>query len=449
MAPNKHKKTDSVTRRYLYELLFRYLSVFIRPEDPVVEINPPSVPLSSLFKNSQGLFLSSSSERTNDADKKILDQLSANDPVYCILNGTVHYERDVCSFFRRLHKACGRKTRVVVLYYSHVWKPLVNLASFLGIRRKTAEQNWIDHKDIENMLSLADFEPVLTDAKILMPIYVPFLSDFVNRYLAPLPILRLFCLVNILVARPLLKKEDKDLCVSIIVPARNEAGNIENIVKRLPRMGPDDEIVFVEGHSQDATWEEIQKISKKYGPTRTIRCLKQDGIGKADAVRKGFAVASRDILMILDADCAVPPEVLPDFYKALCEDKAEFLNGSRLVYPHDGKAMPFLNMIANKFFAVIFSFLVRQRFKDTLCGTKAISRENYEQICEHRNFFGDFDPFGDFDLIFGASRLCLKIREIPVRYHERTYGRTNIKRWKHGVLLLRMALLAGRKLKFV
>ena len=411
------KRKHPGIKSYFYKLIYKYLSVFIRPGNSSLEINSAG-------------------------------KLPEENPEYIILNGTVHYEEDILLYFRNLYKFCGRQTRVVILYYSSLWKPLVKLASFLGVRDKTPEQNWVDHKDISNMLQLADFEPVLSNSKIIVPIYIPLLSNFINRYLAPLPFFRLFCMVNIIVARPLLKDAGKDLSVSIVVPARNESGNIENIVKRIPRMGPDDEIIFVEGHSKDNTWGEIQRVSEKYGDALNIKCLRQDGKGKADAVRKGFKHASKDIFMILDADLSVGPEALPNFYKAICEDKAEFLNGSRLVYPHEGKAMRFCNMVGNKFFAEVFSFLVGQRFKDTLCGTKVILRENYKKIELNRSFFGDFDPFGDFDLILGASRLCLKIREIPVKYHERAYGTTNINRWKHGVILLRMVIFAARKLKF-
>jgi hypothetical protein len=427
-------------KKYFYDLIFSYLSVFIRADNSVVEIDPRSFAVSNFFKNSKKLFLDLSLRQEDDRDYlSSLEELSKETPEYLILNGTVHYERDVLLFFRRMHKSCCRKTRVVILYYSSVWKPLMGMASFLGLRTKAPEQNWVDHKDIANILLLADFEPVLSDSKIVVPFYIPFLSNFINRYLAPLPFFRYLCMVNILVARPLLKDEKQKLSVSIVIPARNEAGNIENIIKRIPRMGPDDEIIFVEGHSRDTTWQEIQKVKEKYSKSLNIQCVKQDGEGKGNAVRKGFESASKDIFIILDADLSVAPEVLPDFYKSILEDKAEFLNGSRLVYPHDGKAMRFCNMIGNKFFAVVFSFLVGQRFKDTLCGTKVISRENYKKI----------DPFGDFDLILGASRLCLKIREIPVRYYERKYGSTNIDRWKHGFMLLRMVIFAGRKLKFI
>jgi len=407
-------------KKYFYSLLCRYLEVFIRPGNSVFEIESQSK----------------------------LDSLPPDKPEYFLLNGNVHYQRDLLSFFRRLRGACGGSTRVVILYYSALWKPLARLASFLKIRNKTPEQNWIDHGDIVNILALADFEPVFMDRKVLVPLYIPVLSNLINRYLAPLPFLRAFCLVNILVARPLAKNSQRDLSVSVVVPARNEAGNIENIIRRMPKMGPDDEVIFVEGHSKDNTWQEILRVCEKYGRDFDIKCVKQDGAGKADAMRKGFSLASKDIFMILDADLSVSPESLPDFYQAIRDDRAEFLNGSRLVYPHDGAAMRFLNMAGNKFFAAVFSFLVGQRFKDTLCGTKVISRKNYEKIAASRSFFGDFDPFGDFDLILGASRLCLKIREVPVRYYERVYGSTNIRRWKHGLILLRMAALAARKLKF-
>ena len=437
-------------RRYFYVLLFRYLSVFIRPEDLAVEINPGSLSISDFFNNSKKLFLDPGINNSQEAvGLTSLEQMSAEDPDYLILNGTLHYQPDILLFMRQLHKHCKRKTRVVILYYSSLWKPLVRAASFLGLRDKTAEQNWVDHQDIENMLSLTDFERVSSDNKVIIPFYFPILSNFINRYLAPLPFFRLFCLVNILIARPLMKENKRNLSVSVVIPARNEAGNIENIARRLPKMGPDDEVIFIEGHSEDNTYLEIQRMYEKYDKLLNIRCLKQDGKGKADAVRKGFEYAVKDILMVLDADLSVAPEDLLDFYKAISEDKAEFLNGSRLIYPHVGKAMRFCNMIGNKLFASIFSFLVGQRFKDTLCGTKVISRENYKKINSNRSYFGEFDPFGDFDLILGASRLCLKIREIPVRYYERTYGSTNIKRWKHGFILLRMVLFAGRKLKFI
>lgn len=432
------KESNLGVKSYFYSLLSKYLSVYIRPDDPVVEINPYSSALSTYFNNSRQISAGSD-----------LSLLLKDPPEYLILNENIHYERDILSFLCNLKGYLSTKSRAVFIYYSSLWKPLVKLASYVKIRRRTPEQNWIDHCDIANILTLADFEPVIIERKIIVPFYIPLLSNLINRYLAPLPFFRSLCLVNILIARPVVDKENKSPSVSIVVPARNEAGNIENIVKRIPKMGPDDEIIFIEGNSKDNTWQEILRVKEKFNRALNIKCVQQEGKGKADAVRKGFELATKDVFMILDADLSVSPEALPDFYRAISQDKAEFINGSRLVYSHEGRAMRFCNMVGNKFFAALFSFLVGQRLKDTLCGTKVISRENYKKIKNNRSFFGDFDPFGDFDLILGASRLCLKIREVPVRYYERTYGSTNIKRWKHGLILLRMSLFAARKLKFI
>ncbi|MEP6607077.1 MAG: glycosyltransferase family 2 protein [Burkholderiaceae bacterium] len=233
------------------------------------------------------------------------------------------------------------------------------------------------------------------------------------------------------------------------MPARNEAGNIEAIVNRLPPMGPDDELIFVEGGSKDDTWARICAAKARYQGIKSIVIAQQEGKGKGDAVRKGFALARNEILMILDADLTVPPEDLPKFYAAISSGKGEFINGSRLVYPMERRAMRFLNLVANKFFAMAFSFVLGQRLKDTLCGTKVISRDNYRRLARHRAYFGEFDPFGDFDLLFGAARMALHLIEIPIAYRERTYGETNISRWRHGALLVAMLSVAARRLKFI
>ena len=240
---------------------------------------------------------------------------------------------------------------------------------------------------------------------------------------------------------------EKNYSVSIIIPARNEQGNIEKAVLRTPAFGSNQEFIFIEGGSSDGTWDEIERVTKNY-PEKNILCFKQTGQGKGDAVRLGFDKASGDVLMILDADLTVPPEDLPKFYNAIQQGTGEFINGCRLVYPMEKEAMRFLNLLANKFFGVLFSWLIGQHYKDTLCGTKVLFRRHYEQIADNRGYFGNFDPFGDFDLIFGANKQNLKTVEIPVRYKERTYGSTQIKRFYHGMLLFRMCWFAAKKIKF-
>ena len=365
---------------------------------------------------------------------------------YIIISDTLNFAADVQLLLGRLHEVSHANTRLVFNYYSSLWRPLLAVAGWLGLRSPQPQSSWISTADMRNLLQLSDWQPVFSQVRLLLPVRCLGLEVLLNRFLAPL--LGWFCLTIFCAARPVRPRPPAARTVSVIIPARNEAGNIEAAVRRTPDLGAGTELIFVEGHSKDDTWAEIQRVAAAY-PSRKIKIMQQTGKGKGDAVRLGFAAATGDILMILDADLTMPPEELPKFYEVLAGGHAEFANGVRLVYPMDEQAMQFLNLCANKAFGLIFTWLIGQPLKDTLCGTKVLSRAHYERIAAHRAYFGDFDPFGDFDLLFGAAKLNLKIADVPIRYRERTYGSTNIQRWSHGWLLLRMVLFAARKLKFV
>jgi glycosyltransferase involved in cell wall biosynthesis len=301
------------------------------------------------------------------------------------------------------------------------------------------------------MLGLADYETVRTDEQIVMPAHVPLLSDLLNRYVGHLPGLAAFSLMYGIIARPAPVRGRGPVstpAVSVVVPCRNESGHVRELVARLPELPSGSEVLFVEGNSTDDTEAVIRQVVAE-NPHRPLRLLKQPGRGKGDAVRAAFAEARGEALLILDADMGVAPEDIPKFVRALATGKGEMINGSRLVYPMEGRAMRFLNLLANKAFALLFSWLLGQEVRDTLCGTKVLYRADYDRIARNRAFFGDFDPFGDFDLLFGAARMSLRIRDVAVRYHERRYGQTNISRFRHGWLLLRMSAFAARKLKFL
>lgn len=363
-----------------------------------------------------------------------------------VLSDTIGSLDDCESTLAALHCLCTRETRIVIAYYSRMWEPILTLAEMLRLKMPQMPQNWLSTEDIGNILSLADFQVIKREWRQLLPRRLFGLGRLVNRYIAPLAIIRRACLRNYIVARPLCTEAQSPQSVTVLVPCRNERGNIEAAVKRLPGFCDDIEILFVEGHSKDDTLAEIHRVIAAY-PDLDIKVLVQDGKGKGDAVRKGFAHARGDILMILDADLTMPPEALPKFYHALIAGKGEFINGTRLVYPMEDDAMRFLNLLANHLFSLLFSWLLNQRFTDTLCGTKVLTRRNYLKIVENRSYFGEFDPFGDFDLIFGAAKLNLKVTEVPIRYASRAYGETQISRFRHGLLLLRMVAFAFRKLK--
>ncbi len=369
-----------------------------------------------------------------------------------ILSNLIGYVDDVQAVLQQLHKVCHEHTKIIVTCHNHLWEPIFKIAEALGLKTKVPQVNWLTRVDVKNLLLLAGFDCYRQTGRMLLPVYLPLISSFVNNFVSKLPIFRLFNINSFSFAKPLPafsnENINKKYSVSIVIPARNESGNIENGLLRVPKFGKWQEIIFVEGNSTDDTWQKIQEIKEKYSSTHKIKIAKQEGKGKADAVRKGFGIAEGDILMILDADLTVPPEDLPKFYNAIASGKGDFINGSRLVYPMEKEAMRFLNMLGNKFFSFAFTWLLEQQFKDTLCGTKVIFRNDYQNLTINRKFFGEFDPFGDYDLIFGAYKLNLKILELPIRYRERTYGSTNISRFKHGLILLRMCFFAARKIKF-
>ncbi|OGY79331.1 MAG: glycosyl transferase [Candidatus Kerfeldbacteria bacterium RIFCSPHIGHO2_02_FULL_42_14] len=366
---------------------------------------------------------------------------------YIILSDTIGYFYDVQKVLNNLRSVSHSGTRVLITYQNFLWSPLLQLVELLHLKMPSKKLNWLNVGDLVNLLNLENFEVVKSGHRLLLPWYIPFLSKFMNKYLAHLPLLNQLCLTSFVIARPCIPTQEYS--VSVIIPARNERGNIEQAVQRIPHLGKHTEIIFVEGHSNDNTLTEIQRVCQNYADKLDIKYAVQDGKGKGDAVRKGFAMAHGDILMILDADLTVRPEDLPKFYQAIASGKGEFINGCRLVYPMEKEAMRILNMIANRFFSVTFSWLLGQRIKDTLCGTKVICKKAYEQLASNRAFFGDFDPFGDFDLLFGAAKLNLKIVELPIRYQARVYGSTNISRFRHGFILLKMVLFAMNKIKFI
>ncbi len=377
------------------------------------------------------------------------EQLSLEETFdYVIVGDAIGDMVDVQACLERLRQACAPHTRIIVAYYNALWEPILRLASWLRLRVPKKEQNWLNTGDLENLMHLAGFDVIKRSQEMLMPLPLPLISQLCNRVLARVWPTRCLGLVQMLIARVAPSgRVDSKLTCSVIIPTRNERGNIESAVKRTPAMGARTELIFVDGDSKDHTAQEVERVIAAH-PDKDIRLIRQgDGRGKGDAVRKGFAAASGDILMILDADLTVPPEDLPKFFNAVATGKGEFINGSRLAYPMERDAMRTFNRMANWFFSAAFTWLLGQRFRDTLCGTKVLRRRDYDTIAANRHHFGDFDPFGDFDLIFGAAKANLKIIEIPIRYRARTYGVTNISRFLHGLLLLRMSWVALRKLK--
>jgi len=446
--------------RFYHQRVTRILQTLVLPGQRIIELGcaygdllaalEPSVGVGVDFSSEMIKFASSSYPQLHfiHADVQELDIKETFDVI--ILSDLVNDLWDVQQVFQTAAALAEPHTRLIINAYSRLWELPLAVTERLNLARPTLYQNWLTVGDVTNLLKLTNFQVIRHWSEILCPVNIPVLQPFLNRFVVKLWPFRLGGLSNFVVARPLPREDaltEKPM-VSVIVPARNEAGNIDQIFERVPEMGRGTELVFVEGHSTDNTYEAIERAMNS-DSERKAELIKQSGSGKGDAVRLGFAQAKGEILMILDADLTVPPEDLPRFYEALVSGKGEFINGVRLVYPMEDQAMRFFNLLGNKLFSLGFSWTLGQPIKDTLCGTKVLWKNQYEIIAANRSYFGHLDPFGDFDLILGAARSNLHILDLPIRYRERRYGTTNIQRWKHGLLLLRMAFVSAFRLKFV
>jgi SAM-dependent methyltransferase len=430
--------------RYYYEDLIRFFKYTIPEGSSVLEIGCGTGHILNALNPDRGVGIDISLQMIEAAkhqyphlrffhmDAENLEIDGSFD--YILISDTLGYLEDIQKALQELWKVSHPDTRIILTYHNFLWQPLLVFAEKVKLKMPQMRLNWLNHEDIHNVLNLEWFEIIKRGRRFIVPKYIPGISWLCNRYLSQIPLFNIFGITGYTIARPFKMRDEQNTSVSIIIPARNERGNIENAVRRCPQMGSHTEIIFVEGHSQDGTLDEIQQICEKYSGTHDVKYAVQDGKGKGNAVRTGFAMARGDILMIQDADLTAPPEDLPKFYHAIATGKGEYINGSRLVYPMEDEAMRTLNMYANKFFSVMFSWLLGQPMKDTLCGTKVIRRMNWDRISANRKYFGEFDPFGDFDLIFGAAKLNLKIVEVPVRYQARQYGETNISRYDPGTI---------------
>jgi hypothetical protein len=431
-------------RKWTYGWVGREISRITRYADRVVHVDP--------LPSDAGMLL-----EAIDAPLKVIGESShlgqiaaGRDAVDIILfNGNFNHSTDIQGLLETVRPHVARHSRIVVALYNSYFAWLFRLADRLGLRQGAPIVTFITQQDLYQLARLAGFQVVRLRPVAYVPWHFFGLGSLLNIVMPAVPGIRWLSLVTVAVLRPTISAVRERPSLSIVIPARNERGNIEDALRRMPSFGADTEVIFVEGHSSDGTWEEIQRVVASWDgrPGPRVRALQQVGKGKADAVRLGFSKATGDVLTILDADLTMPPEKLTRFYEAYCQGAADFVNGTRLVYPMEGEAMRFLNRLGNVFFAKLLSFVLDVRLGDSLCGTKLLSRRDYERFVRWRSDFGDFDPFGDFELLFPAAVLGTGIIDIPVYYRARTYGTTNIRRFRDGAILFRMSMTGLLRIK--
>lgn len=443
--------------RYYYDALIRLLRFIVEPGKRVLNIRCQTGFLLEALRPRRGVGVEISPEMVSVAQRTSPDfEYHACFPEdfrpaekfdYILFDG-IGDTVDVQKALLALKPACERQTRLLIYTYNHLWQPFVSAAERLRLKVPQTEQNWLSEQDIRGLLELSGYEWLKTYQVILFPKYIPLLSEFVNRLLAKLPLIKRLCLVQVLVARAAEPMPDPSkVLVSVIVPCKDERGNIEDAVLRTPQMGRGTELIFCDDKSTDGTADEIRRMQREH-PELSIKLVTGPGICKSKNVWTGFRAAEGEVLMILDADLTVIPEELPYFFQAIANGRGEFINGSRLVYPVPRAAMKSANMVGNKFFSLVFSYLLSQSIKDTLCGTKVLWRSDWERIEPMLDTWGIADRWGDYELLFGAAKLNLKIIDQPVHYLERIYGTTKMtKVFKNGIVMLRMCWHGFKKLR--
>jgi hypothetical protein len=443
--------------RYFYGCLERLLQFIVEPDKRVLALRCEVGDFLAATKPAYGVGVDISDAMVTCAQSAHRElRFAKSDPEDLELGETFDYiifdhifdTLDILRAFQRVRAHCTADTRLIVINYNHFWQPALELATKLRLRSRFVEPNWVGENDIRAFLRLAGFQVVRKHRLVLFPKYLPLVSELFNGFLARLPGLRRLCLMQVMVARPLMApRKAENVGVSVIVPCRNEAGNVQPAVERIPEMGRRTEILFCDDKSTDGTADEVRRMQRLY-PEKEIRLINGPGICKAENVWTGFRAAHGDVLMILDADLSVMPEELPVFFRGLVEGHGGFINGSRLVYPMQEQAMKFANMLGNKVFGVIFSFLLDQRIKDTLCGTKVLWRKDWLRLERHLGSWGIRDLWGDYELLFGASKLHLDIMEVPVHYQERIHGVSKMtKVFSNGWRMLRICWHAWIRLE--
>ena len=361
---------------------------------------------------------------------------------YIILNCALGETEDICRLLKNMLSGCTPSTRIIIYQHNHLWQGILNLGARLDLKRKERIQNWLSIRDLEAYLNAMGFETVRTFRQTILPVRMGVLGPLINGLAALLPFFDFLMLDQFIVARsvPGRKADETDAGLTICITVQNEKGNIEPIVKSLPRVCDKQEILFVEGHSTDGTRDEIKRVMNSY-PEKRVRLIGQPGKGQGDAIRVGFQDAREEIIIVYEGDGTSVPEDIHYFYDAMRENRFEFIEGSRFVYPLNQQAMPLLNRIGNILFAKWFSWFLGQNVTDVLSGIKAINKKSYQVIYDHWGFLGVEDPFGDFELLYGAARFGLKVGEIPIRYRPRPYGESKTRPFRHGLMLLKMIVV--------
>lgn len=361
-------------------------------------------------------------------NKGLLDFEADETYDYIIFYESLNYEGDLYSIFRKLKKIIHRDSKVFVIEINPFILFLLKILSRVGLLVPDFKRNMLHLSDLENLVNIFGFDIVDKGYRFAVPFKIFGLGDVINSILPRVSLLRNFCFGQYIVFRlhPL-EAGKQNLSCSVVVPCHNEEGNIADCIARIPNFGAWREIIVVDDGSTDRTKDMVKKIMRGRSDIRLISYEKN--CGKGYAVNIGWQEAKGDVFMMLDCDSTTPPEELALFHEAM-EYGAEFVNGTRVIYPREKNSIPFFNRLGVTFFAHLISWITQKRISDTFCGTKVFLKK-YWNCFQIKEFL-----WGDWDLFFTAARYRMKMLELPVHYKTRKHGVTKMRPVKHGIILL-------------
>jgi len=335
---------------------------------------------------------------------------------------------NLVGFFDKLDSSLNEEAKVIVSYYSKIWKPFFFIFSLFGLIRNYKNSLFFSKDTLEIFLRTGNFEISKKIPNYFIPFNIPIINKFLSILINFLPFLDNLSVTKVFYLRKKNYKKRQNKKISLIIPCKNEQGNILNIVTDAKKeLIIPYEIIFVDDKSSDNTFQIIIDCKKKFSDV-DIQVTKGPGKGKSLAVNEGIKIATGYYSIIFDADMTVNMKDINVFYNAISNGNADIINGSRLVYkPYTG-AMRYLNFLGNKFFSKLSSFITGELITDTLCGSKCFITKDFKIFNEFKDNNNINDIWGDFNILYSSNFYGLKCIDLPVRYYERVEGETKMKK---------------------
>lgn len=370
---------------------------------------------------------------TNEDLNKILINNTKYDCI--VLSDMFEVNDDILGLLKLLKKNLNNDGTILLTSITPIWDGVLSILEMLNLKNKSKKRSYIHLNKLSAVLDTINFQITGKRTRQYFPFKLFYFGNIINNFLEIILYFFNFGIRSYFTIKEIEDTAEKDvLSKTIIVPAKNEEGNLNELINRIPYLGNNVEVIISCGISNDNTLGMAKSLKSD---NFIIKVIEQTSKGKANAVWEACEQSSNDLIAILDADLSVDPEELSSFFELIETKKCDFVNGTRLIYSMEKGSMRFINNFGNRLFQYVVSKIIRLPLTDSLCGTKVFKKNLYEKIKKWQSVVKIKDPFGDFDLLFAAAYSSQKIVEYPIHYRARKYGTTQIRRFKDGFKLIK------------